>query len=400
MGRYKLICNHCHQEQSGYAPFCHRCQGLTDVVYPLETIKLTTDANPYRRFFELLPLREPQHIPENMHYTPMVKAEALGRHLGLKELYLKNETEQSTNSTKFRMALVALAYLYENGVRHFCTSSTGNSSTAYAAVISRFPEMKMSLFTAEDFRGRVNYQPSPQIQHFILRKGTFVDAFNASAAYAAAHGYTAERGFFNPGRREGLKLAFFEAVDQIQAPIDWYVQAVSSAMGVYGTYTGARELQELGLISQGPRLLCVQQASCAPQATAWQANAENIRPEDIVPQPQGLASAILRGDPSRTYPYIRRIVKASQGEILAVTEADQTLARRLVLELEGISICYASATAVAGVMRAHAQGIIDAKQRVLINLTGSDRPEQLSTIGEIWLENTANGWQKSGHQGP
>lgn len=393
MGQYKLICNHCQQEQSGYAPFCHHCQALTDVVYPLETITLSADTNPYRRFFELLPLRDQQHIPENMHYTPTVKAETLGRQLGLTELYLKNETAQPTSSTKFRMALVALAYLYENGVRHFCTSSTGNSSTAYAAVISRFPEMKMSLFTAEDFRERVHYQPSSQIQHFILRQGTFVDAFSAAAAYAEEHGYTAERGFFNPGRREGLKLAFFEAVDQIQAPIDWYVQAVSSAMGVYGTYTGARELQALGLIAQGPRLLCVQQASCAPQATAWQANAEAIRPEDIVAQPQGLASAILRGDPSRTYPYIRRIVKASQGEILAVTEAEQKLARRLVWELEGISICYASATAVAGLMRACKQGIVGPRQRVLINLTGSDRPNKPLPTGEIWLEKTAQGWQ-------
>lgn len=210
MGRYKLICKRCDEVQRQYAPLCKRCQGLTDVVYPLESLQLYQDENPYRRFAELLPVRETSHLPAEMSYTPLVKAEALGRQLGLKSLYLKNETAQPTRTTKYRMAWVALAYLYENGVRHFCTSSTGNSSTAYAAVISHFPELKMSLFTAEDFRHRVNYTPSPQIQHFILRGGTFVDASNASAAYAAEQGYTAERGFFNPGRREGLKLAFFE----------------------------------------------------------------------------------------------------------------------------------------------------------------------------------------------
>ncbi len=36
-------------------------------------------------------------------------------------------------------------------------------------------------------------------------------------------------------RREGLKLAFLEAAEQVPGPIDWYVQAISSGMGVYGT---------------------------------------------------------------------------------------------------------------------------------------------------------------------
>ncbi len=395
MGRYKLICKRCHQEQSDYAPLCQRCQGLTDVVYPLDSLQLYHDENPYRRFADLLPVREVSHLPENVSYTPLVKAEALGRQLGLKSLYLKNETAQPTCTTKYRMAWVALAYLYENGVRHFCTSSTGNSSTAYAAVIPHFPELKMALFTAEDFRHRVNYEPSPQIQHFILRKGTFVDASNAAAAYAAEQGYTAERGFFNPGRREGLKLAFFEAVDQIQAPIDWYVQAVSSAMGVYGTHTGAQELQALGLIERGPRLLCVQQASCAPQVTAWQDQSETIRPQDIVPHPQGLASAILRGDPSRTYPYMHRVVKDSGGAFVSVTEAEQEEARRWVQDLEGLAICYASATAVAGVAKACKQGLIDPQQRILINLTGADRPVHTLNTGEVWLEKSPGGWQKT-----
>jgi threonine synthase len=93
-----------------------------------------------------------------------------------------------------------------------------------------------------------------------------------------------------------------EATDQIPAPIDWYVQAVSSAMGVYGTYKGAKELLALGHISRLPRLLCVQQETCCPMVRAWQAGSETIRPQDIVHKPEGIAKAILRGDPSRAYP--------------------------------------------------------------------------------------------------
>ena len=53
-------------------------------------------------------------------------------------------------------------------------------------------------------------------------------------------------------------------------PIDWYVQAVSSAMGVYGTYKGAKELRDIGHIDRAPKLLCVQQETCAPLVRAYQ----------------------------------------------------------------------------------------------------------------------------------
>src|SRR5262249_43668295 len=155
-----------------------------------------------------------------------------------------------------RMALVSLPYLWEQGVRAFCASSTGNSSTAYARAIKAHPDMRLYLFTAESFIPRVQHADHEQVVHFGLRDATFVDAFDGAAAYAGAHGLVSERGFFNIGRREGLKLAFLEACEQVPGPIDWYVQAVSSAMGVYGTYKGAKELRGLGRIDRLPRLLC------------------------------------------------------------------------------------------------------------------------------------------------
>ena len=59
-------------------------------------------------------------------------------------------------------------------------------------------------------------------------------------------------------------------------------------------------------------------------------------------QPVGIAEAILRGDPSRAYPHIRRIVDQSGGTFIAVTEAEMRAARRDVEALEGISICFSA----------------------------------------------------------
>ena len=339
----------------------------------MDKVSLRDSTDPYERFFDLLPVHDRSLLPAGKSYTPLQHAWRLGAEIGLQNLYLKNETVHPSGSTKYRMAAVALAYLYENGVRHFCTSSTGNSSSAYARAIRQFPEMKMTLVTAAEFEGRVNYLDSPQVEHQVLEGSSFAEAFLFAARFALENGLVAERGFFNPGRREGLKMAWCEATDQAQRPIDWYVQAVSSGMGVYGTYKAAQELKQLGHIERLPALLCVQQDSCAPMVRAWQEGAEGIESRHIVARPQGIAKAILRGDPSGVYPYMRDIVDHSGGVFCAVSEAEIRLARARVAELEGIDICFSAAAAVAGLVQQRMDGQVGANDTVVINLTGRDR---------------------------
>ena len=360
------------QEQP-YSPRCTECDGLTEPLYDLEEARLYDSDDPYTRFFDLIPVSDRSLLPTTTAYTPSVHAEKLGAKLGMPYLYLKNETVHPTGTTKYRMAAIALAYLYESGVRHFCTSSTGNSSTAYASHIANLRDMKMSLFTAAEFRDRVNYSPSTQIDHHVLEGYSFAEAFIYAAEYARSHGYTAERGFFNPGRREGLKLAWCEATDQVEQPIDWYVQAVSSGMGVYGTYKAAGELLQMNHIDRLPHLLCAQQESCAPMVSAWEEGAEEIAERHIVHKPRGIAKAILRGDPRGVYPYMRSIVQHSDGEFASVSEIQIREARALIAELEGISICFSAATAVAALIKMRRKGRIPGHHTVLINLTGTER---------------------------
>src|SRR5262245_17989428 len=123
-----------------------------------------------------------------MSFTPCVHAKALGASLNMPALYLKNETALPTCSTKARMAVVSLAYLHECGVRAFCASSTGNSSTAYARAIGGYPECRMFLFTAEAFRDRVDPGAGGQVVQFVLRDATFVDAFDCAGKFAQARG--------------------------------------------------------------------------------------------------------------------------------------------------------------------------------------------------------------------
>ena len=250
----------------------------------------------------------------------------------------------------------------------------------------------MYLFTAERFRSRLSLWDNDRVIDVVLRDATFVEAFAAAGEFGERHGLHSERGFFNPGRHEGLKMAWLEAVDQVSRPIDWYVQAVSSAMGVYGVFNAARQLQQLGKGADLPRLMCVQQESCAPMVAAWEAGSDRIRPEDIVARPEGIAEAILRGDPTRVYPHVRRIVLESGGNILAVSEDEIREAQRLVEELEGISICFSAATALAGLIRQRQAGAIEFEETVLVNLTGGTRPDTLTTTRTKWLTRSGTSW--------
>ncbi|MEM1152876.1 MAG: pyridoxal-phosphate dependent enzyme [Pseudomonadota bacterium] len=370
----KLQCIVCHSEQSHpFSPMCEKCGGLTDIRYDLSEVELADSDNPYERFFDLLPVKNPALLPKDIEYTPLVTATRLGKRIGIPRLYLKNETVLPTGTTKFRMAAVTIPYLYESEIEHFSTSSTGNSCTALAQALNTVPDMRMSIFTGSEFRRRVNYDSIPRIDHYVLEGGSFVEAGELAGAYAHKHGYTSEQGFFDVGRREGLKLAFCEATDQLDEPIAWYVQAVSSGMGVYGSFKAAHELLQLGQLEKLPRLLCVQQESCSPMAKAWRDKADQIEEKHRVKHPHGIAKAILRGDPSKAYPYMRQIVLESKGGFESVSELQIRDARRLVLEEEGIDICFSSAAAIAGLRKSAEKGQIAPEETVVVNLTGRDR---------------------------
>jgi threonine synthase len=366
---------------------------MTDVEYDLGKVELHESPNPYVRFADLLPIRTlHDRLPADARYTPTIHAARLGARLGMPSLYLKNETVLPTCSTKDRMAAVSLAYLSECGVRAFCTSSSGNSSTSYAYAIRAHPDMRLYLFTAESFLRRVQYADHAQVVHVGLRDASFVEAFEFAGTYAQQHGLSSERGFFNLGRREGLKLTFLEASEQVDAPIDWYVQAVSSAMGVYGTYKGAKELHRLKRIDRLPKLLCAQQESCAPMARAFAEGSATIQPHHIVRRPSGIAEAILRGDPTRAYPHVRTIVIESGGGFVSVNEAEIREARRMVEELEGVSPCFSSSTAVAGLIKQVRGGAFPKREAVLVNLTGADRENAPHPGHVVWMRRGAGGW--------
>ena len=373
----KFMCILCEEEVEAVgANRCPRCTGVVDAIYDLDQVDILPmgfSPNPLERYYSLLPLKEKNSLKWlGEGNTPCFEVPEIAEMMGVAHLYLKDETVNPTKSTKDRIASVGLSRFGELGTRDLVLASTGNSSTAYARGAQLTEDFTVHIFVGRDFAHRLNYADHPRvITHAV--DGEFVKAGEVGQQFAKESGFTWEGGFFNLSRREGLKLAYLEAFDAMPEQPDYVFQAVSSGMGLLGAYKGALEYVELGFLRHLPSFFAVQQKSCAPMARAFAEGAESIASHHIVRNPSGIAAAILRGNPSGAYPYIRDLCLQSGGGILAEPEKDIRDAHTLLKKVAGVRTCFASATALAGALRAARDGLLASDSVVLVNLTGADR---------------------------
>jgi threonine synthase len=389
----KLVCAACGRSQEwSLEGTCRTCGGLLDVEYDLERARIHAEGPPMERFRDLLPLRSGESILDGGEgNTRCFHARALGGTIGVRDLWVKVEADNPTRTTKDRQGTVVIAALRELGVHSFVTASTGNSCTAVARVIARFPDMHMHVFVGDEFLERVAHAEAPNVSVYWLPHGTFVEACEAASWFAARSELARDSGFSFFAKREALKTAYLEASAQVPREIDVYVQAISSGIGVYATHRAARELRAMGRTRSIPRLVGVQEESCNPIARSFARGAATVHPGDIVTRPRGLAKATLRGDPSRSYPHVRAAVLASAGTVVSVSSDAIEEARRMASQTEGLDVCYASAMTIAAARDLVLSGLLSSGTLVLLNLTGSDRPP--SNRGHDFLvERREEGW--------
>jgi threonine synthase len=369
--KYMLTCLVCKAEfEPALVYRCPACDGALEPRYRLDGVALHRHSAPERVYFDLLPLRSPHVLDDGLtRRTPCRRAPRLGAAIGVADLWVKDESQQPTGTTKDRLASIVLAVYREFGVARFVASSTGNTATALAHAVRRDPGMRAHFFCGQEFRSNHDMVDDGRTPLTVVA-GSYVDASAQARRFAAETGAHLDAGFFNWARREGLKLAYLEAVDQMDRAPDVVVQAISSGMGMLAAHKAMREYLRLGVLDRMPRLLMVQEDTCAPAASAWRAGRAEATAADRVERPTGLATAILLGDVTAYYPYLHRIATRTGGGILAVSRDELVEARRLLVELEGLDVCYASAATVAAVRNEAAAGRLGADATVLVNLSG------------------------------
>lgn len=375
----KSVTFHCptcgHRQETAYPLRCDYCRGPMELAQTGYEASLRAGVSPLERYFDLTPFRSLESIVSvGEGNTPCIHARTLGKVCGLENLFLKDETCNPTRSTKDRTAIAGLLFFRENGIDEFAAASTGNMATAYAFASQFVPDMRIHLFCGTAFRHRFDFEPSRQVEIHDV-PGDFVNAGREAARYAQRHSLPTDGGYFNLGRRAGLMTAYLEAFDEMPSEPDVVFQSVSSGIGLYSAYEGARAYLKMGRLEKIPRLVAVQEATCAPMVHAFSESAGRIDRRHIVCNPEGIAHAILRGDPSVTYPHLATIIGESGGTMVAVTADEILRMRAQVHRTERIMTCPAASATIAAAGKMRAEGSLAEDDVVLINVTGGSRDE-------------------------
>jgi threonine synthase len=354
---------------------CEECYSPVEPDYDYERIRVylcrgEIESRPRDmwRYRELLPLtRDPQaRLP--VGNTPLVKAGALGRALGHRALYLKNDAmNYPTLSFKDRVVSVALNAALEFGYDTLACSSTGNLANAVAAQAAR-AGIRAVVFVPEDLEEAKLIGTRIYGATVIRVKGNY-DAVNRLCSQIAQERRWAFVNVnFRPFYAEGSKTVGYEIAEQLGWRLPGAVVVPMAGGSLIGRVQKAfQELVALGLVEPSPVKICGAQASgCAPIARAVETGAEAITPE----RPHTIARSLAIGNPADG-PFAARAIRDSGGWAAHASDPEIVDAIQLLASTEGVFAETAGGVTVASFRKLLAAGIIDPDEPAVLCITGN-----------------------------
>jgi threonine synthase len=370
-----LRCRECRTEYPAEAIYvCENCFGPLEAAYDraaqksyVTREKIEAGPRTLWRYEALLPARRNPRVDLNVGFTPLIKAENLGTLLGLKNLYIKNDSVNPTFSFKDRVVAVASAKALELGFSALACASTGNLAGAVAAAAAK-AGMGAYIFVPDDLEVAKIVGAAIYGANVIAVNGNY-DQVNRLATEAADfYGW----GFVNinlrPFYAEGSKTLAFEVAEQLgwRAP-DRVIAPIASGAMFTKVWRGYHELGELGLISSPlPKMVGVQAEGCAPVATAFRANTREVQP--IKPNP--IAKSLAIGNPADG-PYAIDAARTSGGAVVSVREDSIAEGIELLAWTEGIFTETAGGVVISALRNLALSRVINPDETIVAYITGT-----------------------------
>jgi len=370
-----LVCRSCNAETTPTKILaCPKCFAPLDVVYDFDKIELTQNSFKSRpptmwRYAELLPVQDPQNIVSlNAGFTQLHRCKNLEKYFGLKEVYVKNDGLNPTNSFKDRPASVAVSKSIEFRLKVVGAVSTGNLAAAVAAHAAK-AGIPCYIFIPLGIESGKIGQIEVYDPHIIQVKGTYDDANRLAYLASETYGWAIANITMRPYYVEGSKTLAFEVCEQLgwQRP-DHLIVAVGSGALMRAIWKGFSEFNQIGLIEEGKTSIHgAQAAGCAPVANAFETGSERIKP---VLKPSTIAKSIAIGDPGDGH-YAIQVAKATGGRIGSVTDREIQDAIKLLAGKEGIFTEPAGGVTIAQLKKLVEGGSIKSDERVVCCVTGN-----------------------------
>ena len=272
-----LVCRECGRRYPAEAIFvCEHCFGPLEVEYDhgdlgVETLRKRIAAGPVSiwRYQDFLPVARVPEWDLAPGFTPLIHAHRLGEALGLRHLYLKNDTRNPTWSFKDRVVSVAVTKAREFGFDTVACASTGNLANSVAAHAAE-GRLKSYIFIPADLeQGKVLatlvYNPTLVAVH-----GTYDEVNRLCSEIADKYRWAFVNVNFRPYYSEGSKSYGFEIVEQLgwKTPGHIIVPCAGGSL-ITKIWKAIKELKTLGLIEgeRGTKMYAAQALGCGPIVT-------------------------------------------------------------------------------------------------------------------------------------
>jgi threonine synthase len=292
------------------------------------------------RYREVMPLFDGPNGPEEEislgeGWTPLIEAKRLGQSLGLRSLYVKDESLNPTNSFKARGLSAAVTRAYHLGAKTLSVPTAGNAGNAMAAYAAR-AGLTAKVFMPKDVKIPFIRECELYGAEVTLVDGLITDAGKRAAELGSKLGWYDVSTLKEPYRIEGKKTMGYEVAEQLDWKLpDWIIYPTGGGTGMVGMWKAFAEMSALGWIDpvKRPHMVTVQAAGCAPIIRAYDAGAEKSEMwQNAATVADGLRVPKAIGDF-----LVLRAVRESQGAAVAVGDAEMVTGMRDLGRLEGIS---------------------------------------------------------------
>jgi threonine synthase len=385
----------------------HGDDGILDVVYDYDLIarRINPDQlgnDPTRsvwRYLPLLPVAPETTWPliagtvlASVGWTPLYPAPRLAADLGLKHLWIKDDSRQPTASFKDRASAIAVVKTRELGYDVVTTASTGNAAAALSGLCAAVSQPNVIFVPKTAPQAKVA-QLLAYGSTVMLVNGTYDQAFELCLKAARAFGWYNRNTGYNPYMSEGKKTVAYEICEQlgagtgaVTAPLrapDVVLVPVGDGCIIGGVHKGLRDLLTLGWIDRMPRIIGVQAAGSSPLVDAWERGLEGWEMEPV--EAHSIADSIVAGLPRDRIKALRA-VRETGGAYVSVDDEEILAAIPILAQGCGVFAEPAAAAAYAGLVKAVEEGLVgfrDAGERVVVLSTGSGLKDVASAMKAV-----------------
>jgi threonine synthase len=384
-----LQCRECGELYPAQAiHVCEMCFGPLEVAYDYEYVaehvsRESIAAGPHSlwRYKALLPIESDRYVDSQAGFTPLVRAQNLGKSLGLNNVYVKNDTVNPTFSFKDRPVSIASSKALELGFDTLACASTGNLAGSVAAHAAK-AGMRGVVFIPADLEpskisGALAYSPT-----LVAVDGNYDDVNRVCSEIADRYHWAFVNINMRPYYSEGSKTLAYEVAEQLgwRMP-DRVIVPIASGSLFTKVWKGFQELDKVGLVNGGatlPKMVGAQALGCSPVVTAWDANTLDVEPV----KPSTIAKSLAIGNPADGY-YSLKIMKQSGGEATSVTDEEIVEGMKHLARTEGIFAETAGGVTVAVLKKLAAQGKLDPDELIVVYVTGNGLKTQEALVGAL-----------------